>query len=351
MMVDNLTDGANGLPSITSPLMVKGAGADTTIIQRDTSAPLFRIFHVLTGPLTLNGLTIRDGSRDGGGILNNGGMVIIINSSISKNMASGGFDGQGGHGGGGGILNLGWLSLTASTIRDNVASGGGGIFNAGTLSVTNSSISSNTANFNGGGIRDDGGIMTIVDSTISDNVASGGSGGGIFNAGMLSVTNSTFIDNIALTGGGISNFPSRTVTFNNSTISRNMALNAAGGIDSSNANSSFQNTILALNTAPSSFGPDCSGQLASLGNNIIGNLTFCNIILQASDLTGDPGLDEFTDDGTPGNGHFPLLSTSRAIDAGNDAGCPRQDQLGQPRVNVPGIGTSLCDIGAIEFRR
>jgi hypothetical protein len=53
--------------------------------------------------------------------------------------------------------------------------------------------------------------------------------------------------------------------------------------------------------------------------------------------------------GTPGNGHFPLLPTSQAIDAGNAAVCPRRDQLGHRRVNIRGVGTSRCDIGAIEF--
>jgi hypothetical protein len=54
-------------------------------------------------------------------------------------------------------------------------------------------------------------------------------------------------------------------------------------------------------------------------------------------------LAAFTDDGTPGNGHFPLLQTSRVIDVGNDTACPLTDQLGQPRVGQ-------CDIGAIEFQ-
>src|SRR5262249_42946933 len=67
------------------------------------------------------------------------------------------------------------------------------------------------------------------------------------------------------------------------------------------------------------------------------------ITLLSTDLTGDPDLDAFTDDGTPGNGHFPLLFSSRAIDAGNEATCPSTDQLGQPRVGI-------CDIGAIEFQ-
>ena len=37
--VDNTTpDGPNGLPSITSPLTIKGEGADTTILERAASA-------------------------------------------------------------------------------------------------------------------------------------------------------------------------------------------------------------------------------------------------------------------------------------------------------------------------
>ena len=82
--------------------------------------------------------------------------------------------------------------------------------------------------------------------------------------------------------------------------------------------------------------------VTSLGHNLIGDPTGCTITLQRSDLTGDPGLDAFTDDATPGNGHFPLLPTSQAIDAGSDAVCPRKDQIGQRRIGP-------CDIGAIRF--
>src|SRR5262249_40639695 len=87
---------------------------------------------------------------------------------------------------------------------------------------------------------------------------------------------------------------------------------------------------------------DCAGPVTSLGNNLIGEITGCNIILQPSDLTGDPGLADFRDTGKPGNGHFPLLPTSRAIDAANSSVCPEKDQIGQPR-------KPHCDIGSIEF--
>src|SRR5215211_5918918 len=64
------------------------------------------------------------------------------------------------------------------------------------------------------------------------------------------------------------------------------------------------NTILAHNRGGRC---DCVGPVISLGNNLIGDPTGCTIILQPTDLTGDPGLGDFTDNGTPGNGHFPLL--------------------------------------------
>jgi hypothetical protein len=100
----------------------------------------------------------------------------------------------------------------------------------------------------------------------------------------------------------------------------------------------LQNTILALNS-----GTDCSGgPITSLGNNIIGDNS-CDISLLSTDLTGDPGLGDFVDDGTPGRGHFPLNPGSQAVDAGNSGACPATDQLGLPRVGE-------CDIGAIEFQ-
>ena len=93
-----------------------------------------------------------------------------------------------------------------------------------------------------------------------------------------------------------------------------------------------------------SLSQDCRGPVTSLGHNLIGNPAGCGIVLQPSDLTGDPGLGAFTDNGLPGNGHFPLLPTSPAVDAGDDAVCPRTDQIGEKRKGP-------CDIGAIGFRR
>jgi hypothetical protein len=149
--------------------------------------------------------------------------------------------------------------------------------------------------------------------------------------------NSTIANN---NGGGIENADS-IVTITNSTIYNNEF-----GIENLDGSEFFgvveiQNTIIALNN----FG-DCFGPITSLGNNLIGDSSGCDLSTGPDDRFGDPSLGDFTDDGTPGNGHYPLLADSQAINAGNQDTCLNTpilatDQIGQKRVGV-------CDIGAIE---
>jgi hypothetical protein len=239
------------------------------------------------------------------------------------------------------------VSITQARFTGNNAGfqGGGLGVESGLVSIVQTTFARNTSQGGGGiAIRDSpsAAVVTVVDSAVVDNRA-GGPGGGIFNddLGLLLVTNSTVAHNttfpaFGFQGGGI--FTSGTTIILNATI----ADNNAGGIHAESGTVILQNTILARNTgAP--FSRDCGGSVTSLGNNLVGNPTGCTITPQDTDLTGDPDLDTFIDDGTPGNGHFPLLPGSPAIDAGNDAVCPRFDQLDEPRVGP-------CDIGAIEFQ-
>ena len=184
----------NGLPVITSPLSITGRGADTTIIERDASAPPFRILAVAAaGTLTLKRLTLR-----------------------------GGFPSLGvGGGNGGGISNTGTLTLIASRVTENrVALDGGGIVtglvpgdphDGSRVTLINSTVSGNTASFSGGGILVVGGTVTLIDSTLSQNRAD--SGGGLRNGR---------IGNLGLEEGG-------TVWIQTSTVSHNVG-NGAGGI-------------------------------------------------------------------------------------------------------------------------
>jgi hypothetical protein len=109
-----------------------------------------------------------------------------------------------------------------------------------------------------------------------------------------------------------------------------------------------QNSVVAGNTLFSfpGGGSDCSGDIWSLGNNLIGDASGCGIGLQPTDLTGDPNLGALVgggEDDPPGAAHYPVLAGSVVIDGGNPGACPSIDQLGSAR-----FGT--CDIGAVEFQ-
>jgi len=73
--VDNSTDGANGLPVISSDIAINGNGATIT---RDNAAPSFRIFYVESGgSLTIEDLTISNGVNfNGSGIYTKGILTI-----------------------------------------------------------------------------------------------------------------------------------------------------------------------------------------------------------------------------------------------------------------------------------
>ena len=137
---------------ITADLTIRGAGADTTIVD---GGGLDRVFHISTeGKVQLFGMVVQNGKSELGG----------------------------------GIANQGTLTLTDSTLSDNSAEWGGGIWNQGTLTLTDSTLSGNSADkFGGGGIWNTG-TLTLTDSTLSDNSAEH-RGGGIWNEGTLTLTN------------------------------------------------------------------------------------------------------------------------------------------------------------------
>ncbi|MDR4504173.1 MAG: hypothetical protein MRK01_05170 [Candidatus Scalindua sp.] len=305
---------------------------------------------VTNGTISDNAVGVYDGygRGDGGGIYSKGGSVTLTSTTVSNNslLAE---DGDGG-----GIFNEGGLvTLTNSIIEKNDAEyssyqTGGGIYNyTGTISVTSSTIARNRG-FLGGGIHNSSGKVEIMSSTISSN--SSESGGGILNDDTVLITNSTIAQNHSSTeGGAIENYGSMNIV--NSTLAYNSADHGPGGIFNWYTGTvNLKNSILAENILsdgdrkPS----NCEGTLTSLGNNIIG-AGLCTILLE-SDITGDPRLGKFIDDGTPGYGHIPLLSDSPAIDAADEAACPGDDQLGRIRpVDGNNDGIVVCDIGAVEF--
>jgi hypothetical protein len=364
---------STGLPVITSTLTILGSGPTQTTLARSTQpgTPGFRLLEVGTGgTLLLARVTLTNGTGGGGpggGAILNRGILTVAEAILTGNHA--------GPGGGAAILNRGTLAVLQTTVRDNstLAEGAGIATSSGDVTVSNSMVVHNVAGFGGGGLSVSGGRVTVKGSTFTRNISQGGGGAienGVFasegevhieqsaftanqsetgsaaivNWTIMEIVNTTIAANIAigpftdalgiLNIGGTLDITNSTLTENRTTFTRQPipALANQGGVVT------LANTIIAGNTT------DCTGTITSLEANLIGNPTGCAVTLQRRDRTGDPGLSVLQDNGTPGNGHYDLLPTSQALDAGKGSACPKVDQLGQRR-------TGPCDIGAISARK
>src|SRR5262249_17508573 len=169
--VNNIVNGdPNGLPVISSPIAIRGAGMTTTIIQPDPSIPGFRILQVaVSGNLTLDSLTIRNGiledSLAGGAGIYNVGKMTILNAAVSNNFDALGNDG-------GRLLHRGTATILNSAITNNREDSGGagaGISNVGSIELIGSLVEGNGANNTSCGGIASGGTLKISGSTIRSN--------------------------------------------------------------------------------------------------------------------------------------------------------------------------------------
>jgi predicted outer membrane repeat protein len=244
-------------------------------------------------------------------------------------------------GGGGGIISAGPLVIAGSIVSRNSAGGfGGGISTSGLLTVVDSTISDNTGNI-GGGLFIGGQTATIIGSTIANNTATDGSGGGVFSTSPVAIINSTLTGNFTnFGGGGLADSGGGGIIIN-TTIANNKTPFEGAALFGSNALAIY-NTI--VSGRPTLNQPACAGLVTSLGNNLFSDSS-CGGTLLADDLTGDPRLGDFIDDGTPGHGFLPLLRRSPALNAADPGACLPTDQRGHRRT------AKGCDIGAIEGTR
>lgn len=319
-----------------------------------------------TGTFTLKNATIthcRDMS--GGGLANNGGIMTIVNSSVTYNTADeptyGGY--------GGGIYNSGILTILNSTISNNVsnfndagASGGygGGLFQSGigTVTITNSTFNNNFADDVGGGIAlMSSSTINMLNSTISGNDSN--YGGGIFaNIGTLTIQNSTITNNAAsLDGGGIWVLDSfATVTLERTIISGNSSANP--GSDEIYADGSGGVYTDAFNlfghagednaAAFTGFTPGASDIVATSDGTNTPLANILDVLLAQNGLqlhpfthalvTNSPAIDKIT----------PILGDPLCNTDGSSV-----DQRGGVRAGeiTPGDhrGGTACDIGAYEY--
>lgn len=184
----------SALPAINGDLTIIGPGAGLLTID---GAGVDRVFDVSTGvTAALSGMTITGGNAgDGaGGGIRNAGSLTVSGCHVTGNTAAFG----------GGIGNELGASLIVerSTISYNTATGvssGGGIASLNAVIITNSTISGNRAT---GGVGDNGGGLrlgsaTIENSTITDNAAAGpDSAGGLYiNVGTVTLRNTIIAAN------------------------------------------------------------------------------------------------------------------------------------------------------------
>ena len=186
---------------IDKNISISGPGAGALTISRGTNATPFRIFHVMPGhTVTIAGVTIRGGDAQGSFLADAGGGIYNDHSILTVNGCA--LTGNHANSYGAGIFNDGHLgsaslTITTSTLNENVcAGGGGGICNFGesagqvVLAISNTTLSGNSSVSGGGGVMNDGvtgsATLSVVNSTFNNNTALNGFGGGsIYNNGNL----------------------------------------------------------------------------------------------------------------------------------------------------------------------
>ena len=357
-----------------------------------------------TGRVMLKSVVIRDNeAREGPGVHSSHGNLVILDSVIKDNIATGdgggvfvgpGFTGTGpsrltikhsriiGNDAavGGGIAANGapsgnfneepFVTVVSSTIDDNEAGYGGGIqSNAERLTIRKSTVSGNTATEGGGLDLRPGPALpqtAIQASTVSGNTATG-KGGGILADGnpfggsdypdepQLDMINSTVADNMTNgDAGGIMGDNEAVIDVDNSSIGFNIANDdesgaaVAGGVyQHSNANFSIDDSIIAHNVTLGTMGTDsdCSAtQVFSGAGNVISSVfddgCDASFTVPFNVYTASQIAENVADNGGPTE-TMALTPTSDAIGFAN--ACPRRDQRGALR-------PANCDSGAFENR-
>ena len=142
-------------------LTITGPGASSLTISGAVGG--FRIFQIATGGnLSISGVKVSGANISffHGGAFNNSGTLTVSNSTLNNNITTTN---------GGGIFNsgIGTLTVSNSTLSSNSANHGAGIYNLGTATVTNSTLNNNTATNDGGGINSNSGTLTLTNSTLN----------------------------------------------------------------------------------------------------------------------------------------------------------------------------------------
>jgi len=298
-------------------------------------------------------------ASNGGGILNRGSTLTIIDCRFSGNQALGVGDGQ--YGNGGGVYidgmnydNPGNFLLCGTVFEGNVGmTHGSGLFSyyyPGMASEIRDCVFDGNTFANGGSgsgaLYHEAAPLTLTGTTFANHT--GGQHAGAIFLGQNSeafITNCTFANN-RVSGNGAGLFNGAAIAhFTNCTFSGNDADYGPAIFKGDAATVTLQNTLFAANTTANQYSAtSCHAAMTDLGGNLQWPPTKASGKNDQPCVAGivfaDPLLGPLADNGGFGK-TFALGAGSPAI--GHGGNCPAVDQRGLPRGNP-------CDTGAYEHQ-
>jgi hypothetical protein len=196
-------------------IVIHGNGA--TISAGDNS----RVLHVSsTANVTIEDVTLRDGTADMGGAVYNDGSLTLIDTDVRDSHARAG----------GAISGGGELDIIRGSFTGNAATLiGGAVGTWGTTDIRDTSFIDNEAGIIGGAIASAApGTMRLERTEVRANVADH-LGGGLATNGVMTVVDSTIVENQANEGGGVYHLDTTAlVVIETSMIRDNAPENCAG---------------------------------------------------------------------------------------------------------------------------
>ncbi|MCA9374277.1 MAG: choice-of-anchor Q domain-containing protein [Candidatus Gracilibacteria bacterium] len=336
--------------AISATTTIDGGGLIT--IDGDST---YRIFQVtLANDFTVQNITLQngDGTGIGGGAIDMGtGILTVTNSTIQNNISTlaGGAIGA----------SSGDVNITNSTFTGNSTTSSAGVLfvTGGTITINGSTFDQNSSGNGGGVLRIDNGTVNITDSIFTGNSTTGGNGVALqINSGTVTVQRSIFENNT---------LEDRPVIENGGTLilSRVAIVNNSGIGLSSSGTASLTNTTIGDNTSSANFGGGiyvfATGTVDIINGTITNNnprgvtgggnaVNIRNTVIAGNsfDCVGTiTSLDGNVDgDGSCGLGQASdLSSTNPMLDALSTV--PHDDVSGNTRVYQPQTGSPLIDSG------
>ncbi len=313
---------ATGDLDVRESVFITGAGIDLTVIDADQ---IDRVFEVVLDDLSLQDLTVQNGSAitsgsaSGGGIYHGGTNLWLTRVRLTGNQAN--------LGGGLKVAHPSWAIVQASTFDHNslldlqiLNQWGAAVHSNGTLSLSSTTVTANSNALGSTEVIHLEGCNTEF-SNISDSTIALNDGGGVYAYNC-------------------------TLTLNNDTIYGNSGHGVDFGVFTGlDFTLTVSNSIIAGSSTSDCFLP--SGTLA-FSHTLDGDDT-CGLNLAEGDLPAtDPVLLPLRSWGGSNQALYPKPGASPVIDAGGGSCTPFDQRLVTRPVDGDGNGSAVCDMGAIE---